>query len=128
MAHNSMRDFKTNKTSRGFTLVEIMVVIAILGTLLGLAVFSIGNWRTRTAQNEVSSDLNSVGAAMEAARNFSTGYPATIPTTFTASKNVTVTLKSSTATAYCVEAASKVVPTVIYHVGSASKTPVAGVC
>ena len=123
-----MRDFKTNKTSRGFTLVEIVVAIAIIGTLLGLTVFAIGNWRTRTAQNEVSSDLNSVSAAMEAARNFSTGYPATIPTTFTASRNVTVTLKSSSATAYCAEAASKVVPTVIYHVGSASRVPVAGAC
>jgi len=123
-----MRDFKTNKTSRGFTLVEIVVAIAIIGTLLGLTVFAIGNWRTRTAQNEVSSDLNSVSAAMEAARNFSTGYPATISTTFTASRNVTVTLKSSSATAYCAEAASKVVPTVIYHVGSASRVPVAGAC
>lgn len=123
-----MRDFKTNKTSRGFTLVEIVVAIAIIGTLLGLTVFAIGNWRTRTAQNEVSSDLNSVSAAMEAARNFSTGYPAAIPTTFTASRNVTVTLKTSSATAYCVEAVSKVVPSVVYHVGSASRVPVAGVC
>lgn len=31
------------KAARGFTLIEVLVIIVILGTLVGLAVFSIGN-------------------------------------------------------------------------------------
>jgi Tfp pilus assembly protein PilE len=105
-----------------------MTVVAVIGILLGITVFSINGWRTNAAESEVASDLNGVVSAMESARTFSTGYPATIPTTFTASPNVTVTLKSSTSTTFCAEAASKVVTTVIYKVSSADKTPRAGTC
>jgi type IV pilus assembly protein PilA len=123
-----MRYFTTNNKPRGFTIVEILIVITIIGILAGVTIFSVGGWRTRTAQNEVSSDLNGVATAMENARNFSAGYPNVIPTTFTASTNVTVTLKTSSATSFCAEAASKVVPTVVYRVSSTNKTPTAGIC
>jgi len=119
---------KHTAKSRGFTIIEIMTVITVIGILVGITIFSIGNWRTRTAQSEVSNDLHNVASAMEAARNFSTGYPATIPTTFKASPNVTVTLKSSTSSTYCVEAASKVVTTVVYKVSNSNRTPAAGTC
>lgn len=118
---------KTHKSS-GFTIIEVVTVITIIGILAGLTVFGIGDWRKRTAQAEVASDLNSVASAMESARNFSTGYPASIPTTFKASVNVTVTLRSSTSSAYCAEAASKVVTTVVYKVSNANRTPAAGTC
>lgn len=114
--------------NRGFTIIEVVTVITVIGILTGLSIFAIGDWRRRTAQAEVASDLNSVASAMESARNFSTGYPATIPTTFKASTNVTVTLKSSTSSTYCAEAASKVVTTVIYKVSNANRTPAAGTC
>lgn len=118
-----------NKNKKaGFTVVEIMTVVTVIGILSAVMIFSVGNWRTRTAQAEVSSDLNAVVSAMEAARNFSSGYPATIPSTFRASQNVTVTLRSSTATTYCIEAASKVVTSVIYKVTNADKEPTAGTC
>jgi prepilin-type N-terminal cleavage/methylation domain-containing protein len=123
-----MRYFTTNSKHRGFTIVEILIVITVIGVLAGVTIFSVGGWRTRTAQNEVSSDLNGVVTAMENARNFSTGYPNIIPTTFTASTNVTVTLKSSSSTSFCAEAASKVVPAVVYRVSNVNKTPAAGTC
>jgi prepilin-type N-terminal cleavage/methylation domain-containing protein len=116
------------RSQRGFTLVELATVISVIAILATITVFTIGNWRTRTAQGEVQSDLNGVAAAMENAKNFSNGYPATIPTSFQASPNVTVTLKSSTTTSYCAEAASKAVPSVVYSVSSTSSTPVAGIC
>ena len=116
------------KNTSGFTIIEVITVITVIGILIGITVFSIGNWRTRTAQNEVSSDLHNVASAMEAARNFSTGYPASIPTTFKASPNVTVTLKTSTSSTYCIEAASKVVTTVVYKVSNSNRTPAAGTC
>lgn len=105
-----------------------MMVIFVIGVLAGIAIVSYGAWRTRTAQNEVSSDLNSYAAAMESARNFGVGYPATTPTSFTASPNVTIFLKTSTSTAYCVQATSTVVSTVVYHVAGPNRAVVAGAC
>lgn len=121
---NARKQTKNN----GFTIVEIMTVITVIGILIGITIFSIGNWRTRTAQNEVSSDLHNAASAMEAARNFSTGYPVSIPTTFKASPNVTVTLKTSTSSTYCIEASSKVVTSVVYKISNSNRTPAAGTC
>jgi prepilin-type N-terminal cleavage/methylation domain-containing protein len=112
----------------GFTIVEVTTVIVIIGILVGITAFTISDYRKRTAQSEVASDLNSLVSAMEAARNFSAGYPTSIPSTFKASKNVTVTLRTATASTFCAEAASKVVTTVIYKASNTNKTPVAGTC
>ena len=117
-----------HKNTKGFTIVEVITVIVVLGILTTIGYFTISDWRLRTARAEVASDLNGVASAMESARTFSAGYPATIPTTFKASPNVTVTLRSSSSTAYCAEAASKVITTVIYKVTNANKTPTQGVC
>lgn len=125
---NAVMKIKNKTHYKGFTIVEIMVIITVIGILAGIAVFSIGDWRARTAKGEVASDLNAVVSAMEGARTFSTGYPASIPTTFKASPNVTVTLKSSSSSAFCAEAASKVVTSVVYKVSSGNKTPAAGTC
>jgi prepilin-type N-terminal cleavage/methylation domain-containing protein len=123
-----MNKTKRREQSKGFTIVEIVVVVVVLSILSTIGYFAIQGWRTRTAQGEVSSDLNQAVSAMEAARTFSSGYPASIPTTFKASANVTVTLKTVTATSFCMEGASKVVPSVVYKATNTSKTPVSGTC
>lgn len=120
---------KTQRISSGFTLVEVLIIIVVLAILVTLSIVAAGDWRKSSAETEVKSDLTSLAGAMESARNFSNGYPTSIPTTFTASSNVTVTYKSGTASAYCVEAVSKVVTTVIYRVDStAGKEPQSGAC
>ena len=117
-----------HKNNKGFTIVEVITIIAVLGILATIGYFTISDWRLRTAKAEVTSDLNGVVSAMESARTFSSGYPASIPATFKASANVTVTLRSSSSTAYCAEAASKALPSVIYKVTNANKTPGQGTC
>ena len=117
-----------HKNNKGFTIVEVVTIIAVLGILATIGYFTISDWRIRTARTEVASDLNGVASAMESARTFSSGYPSSIPTTFKASPNVTVTLRSSSSTAYCAEAASKVIPSVVYKVTNANKTPLQGTC
>lgn len=123
-----MRMLHDKKVFNGFTVIELLVVITVIGILAGIISISYSSWRTRTAQTEVSSDLNSVSSAMEDARNFSTGYPATLPTTYTPSSNVTTILKTSTATAYCAQATSTTITSVVYKVTNLNKTPVAGAC
>lgn len=106
------------RRTNGFTIVEVTVVIAVIGILAAVVVLSYGNWRTTTAQNEVKSDLSNVVSAMENARNFGNGYPLAIPSSFTASQDVTVTYTSGDATKYCVTGTNKTVTTVVYHIDS----------
>jgi len=112
----------------GFTIVELATVVAVLAILATIIMFAVGNWRQRTAESEVKSDLTNLAGAMESARNFGNSYPLSIPLTFTASQNVIVTLKSSGASAYCAEGQSKAITGILYHVGSGSTTPVSGGC
>lgn len=117
-------------TSRqsGFTIAELIVVIVIIALLATLAIFGFGNWRTRTATTEVKNALKSVGAAMENAKNFGAGYPASIPSSYTQQSGVTVTYSSGSASAYCVMGKSVDVPTVIYYMSNTYADPKTTAC
>ena len=111
------------KKPTGFTIVELLVVIVVIGILMGLTIVGYTGWRERTAKNEVQSDLKGAMSAMESARNFGAGYPvqASPPvafsiSTFDESTNVDLTYISGSATVYCLKGASTAVPTVIYYV------------
>ena len=60
---------------RGFTLVEILTVVAILAILVSASIVGYGAWRQRAAQTELVSDLRAAAAAMTAYRTFYNGYP-----------------------------------------------------
>lgn len=119
---------KQQPKSSGFTVVEVLVIIVVVSILATFVTISIGNWRTRTAETEVKSDLAALGSAMENAKNFGTGYPATIPSTFTASENVTVTLVSSTSSTYCAKGESDVVSGVLFSIRTGETAAKAGGC
>lgn len=119
---------KRTVRQQAFTIVEVVTVIAVIGILTTITYFVIGDWRSRTAKAEVASDLNAVASAMESERTFSNGYPSSIPSSFTASPNVTVALVSSTSTTYCAQATSTAVSSVVYHVTNSDKTPAEGSC
>lgn len=116
------------RRTHGFTIVELLVIVGVLAILAGIVTFSFGQWRAGTARTEVKNDLKAFSTAMENARNFQNSYPTSAPSSFTASENVTVTLESATATAYCAEGSSKVVPGVVYKVQNGSGDPVSGSC
>jgi type IV pilus assembly protein PilE len=116
---------------QGFTIVELAVVIAVLGILAAITMGAYGQWRAATAKKEVQSDLIAASAAMENARNFGSGYPLSIPSTFTGSSGVNLTYKAGgTAQAYCLDASSIKVPSVTYYLSSANgnRTPAVGTC
>ena len=120
---------KKQHISSGFTLVEILVVIAVIAVLVTFAALAVGNWRKSTAETEVKNDLINLNNAMETARNFSVGYPTSIPSTFTESSNVTVTYEGGSATGYCIEGASKAVLSVVYHIEAPTDSePQSGSC
>lgn len=115
----------------GFTIVELITVIIVLSILAVVGIGAYSQWRQSVAKQEVRSDLVGAASAMESARNFSNGYPLSIPSTFVKSAGVTLTYKAGgTASAYCLNASSIKVPTVVYYLSSANgnRTPAVGTC
>lgn len=101
----------------GFTIVELLVIIVVMGILLSLSVFAYGDWRLRTARNEVQSNLIQLRSAMENARNFDNAYPATIPASYDQSSTVTTTLVTlAGGAAYCVKGQSTARTSVVYYI------------
>jgi len=125
-----MIHFKNTNTQYGFTIVELVVIIVVIGVLASIGVIGYGSWRQRVAVSEVSSDLNGAVSAMESARNFGGGYPGTLPSSFTASPGVTLTFVSGDTTNFCIEATSKSVPSITYFVKTSDniKEPRRGTC
>lgn len=119
-----MRNENYSKTSikpfSGFTIIELLVVIAVLGILATISIVGYGSWRSSTNVAQIKSDLNGLVAAMEDARNFGSGYPATIPSTFKPTAGTTVAGGSMDGKNYCVSAT---VGGIMYRIKNTSPAP-----
>ncbi len=58
----------------GYTIIELIVVITVIGILATMVVVSYGSWRQSVTVAQLKNDLNNVKSAMESARNSGTGY------------------------------------------------------
>lgn len=115
--------------ARGFTLVELMVVIVMIVILAGIVLVSYTNWRQQTAVTAVKNDLIAASSAMNNAVTWSTsGYPAIIPSSFTADPNTTISVVSSSATAYCLKGISQTVSGITYYISTTNRSPHTGSC
>jgi len=116
--------------TRGFSIVEIIVVVVVLGILASVIVIGYGAWQASLGENVVKSDLRSAASAMEDARTWegATGYPSTIPSTFVASDKVTVTKFESDSGYFCLQGTHIDKPGVIMRVSSKNADPVVGAC
>jgi len=100
-----------------FTIVELIVVITVIAILAGITLVSYGAWRTSVSTSSVKSDLAQAASTMESARSFDTGYPLTIPSSFTASNGLTITLSSaSTAKIFCIDGTSASNSSIQYYI------------
>lgn len=131
----------TLRKQNGFTVVEILVVIIVLGILVSASYFAFNSWRDRIAESELKSDLNGLYSAMESARNWSKGYPvlsagtlfdgnSTTKGIFTQSTNVKLTYDQGDSTKYCVEAVSRARPSITMYLNTTNgnKEPKKGLC
>lgn len=117
----------THKRYRGFSIVEIVVVIAVMGILASISVVGYGTWRQRTAESEVKSDLNGAKTAMENARNNNNGYPQAVP--FQTSENVDIAGGGeSDGKTFCITASSKRYPQIKYYISNTNASAQTGSC
>ncbi len=75
---------RRNSDESGFTLVELLVVIVILGILAAVAVFAVGGVTDRGRQSACRADVRSVETASEAHYAKNGSYAATIAAIVTA--------------------------------------------
>lgn len=80
---NTLR--KAGRSQRGFTLVELMVVIAILGILAAIAIPRFSGATDRADAAKVDGDMNTLMSALEVYRANHGSYPLTLNLTQNAS-------------------------------------------
>lgn len=115
---------------KGFTVVELLVVVAVIVTLTAILIFSFGGWRQRTADTEVKTALNSLASSLKNERNFSNAYPTTaqgVPATYKPSAGVTIGY-TGTASTYCASGTSTAVSTVVWYISSSNQVPSKTAC
>jgi len=109
------------KRTHGFTIVEIVIIISVIGILATVSYIGYGNWKMTTATTQVKSYLGGAASSMENSRNFANGYPATVPSTISENSDVVITGGSiDGGKSYCLDAASSQFTGLDYHVDSSS--------
>ena len=95
------------KDEKGFTLIELMIVIAIIGILAAIAIPQFSAYRTRSYNASANADLRNLATAQEAYYVDKQTYAANADMTLLVneygaitSKGVTMTINSSSATFY----------------------------
>lgn len=112
--------------TRGFTIVEISVVVVVIAILATITVIGYSSWRLHTVETAVKSDLKTYASTMEALRNSHNGYPTVTPITFEPSENITSTLDDRSNTQqFCVTATSGEAS---FYIANNVKEPTQGSC
>ena len=109
------------KRQSAFTIVELIVAIAIIAILAGIVLVSYGAWRNSNATSSLKSDLVQAASVMESSRNFGNKYPLTLPATFTPSANNTILLSMPDEKSFCIDGTTSVVSSAAFYIDNLTK-------
>lgn len=84
----------------GFTIVEIIIVVIVVGILMSIVTLGYSNVRRTAMLRAVQSDLQNVSTAMEQTIQKTSAYPTSLPSEIKASDGVTLTIVSAGAEPY----------------------------
>ena len=110
------------KSRSAFTIVELIVVIAVIAILAGVVLVSYGAWRTSVVTSSLKSDLVHAASAMESSRTFDNAYPMTIPTTFSASSDNTITLTLPDTKSFCIDGITTQSASIQYYIDNLTQS------
>lgn len=99
---------------QGFTVVELIIAVAVIAILAAVTIVGYGSWRSNTLESALKSDLEAVKSAMLQQRNFNNAYPTAIPSTIEASNGNVITYAGGDGNGYCVDASNPGVRNVTY--------------
>ena len=110
---------KILKRINGFTIVELIIVITVIGVLAATTFFILSGWRAETARTEVKNELQTIDSELTTYSSFNGEYPASLADlNFEPSGNVQLSYSyriQSDERFYCLNGASKAEPTVKYY-------------
>ncbi len=129
----SFLQFRNNRYKNrptGFTIVEIIVVIVVIGILATVTAVSYSGWNKRIIETQIKSDLKGAASAMESYRNFNNNYPDSIPSSFEPSQDVVLSGGGlGDGAEYCIDASSLKDSSIQYYIDQDyGKDPQVGTC
>ncbi len=114
---------------KGFTLVELLIVIAILAILATLVVIAGNSFITKGDETSQKVDLGSAGALLQKEKLRQQVYPLTLPSAAKTTNGNTFTYTTSPSAAkYCLNVSNIKFPSIKYYISSKTSTPTAGTC
>src|SRR3990172_4038247 len=69
---------KVRENQKGFTLIELMIVVAIIGILAAIAIPNFMRFQAKSKQSEAKSNLGAIGTTAESWRTENDTYIATV--------------------------------------------------